>query len=129
MKHTAINIEAIPKIMYNIEKGQVYILESKTNVCYNEELELVVINATKLSRSLSMRFKYILGSLNFLFEEVSKGIKDISEKDKLRNQIITLFENLQDELRIIKSENHVERLVDFLTNEKVKLKSRIQNYL
>lgn len=129
MKHTETNIQTIPKIIYNIEKAQVYILESKTNVCYDEELEIVIINATKLSESLSMRFKYTLGSLNFLFEEISKKIKDISEKNRLHIQIILLFENLQEELEIIKSENHVEKLIDFLNIEKVKIKSRIYKYL
>ncbi|WP_046744457.1 hypothetical protein [Kordia zhangzhouensis] len=123
------HIKTIPQAIYTIKNAHVYLLETKTNVCYDEELELVIIDNTRLSESLSMRFKYTLGSLSFLFEEVSKKVSDLSEKNRLRDRIVHLFENLQDELGVITSESHVERLIDFLNSEKNKIKSAIPNYL
>lgn len=122
-------IKTIPQVIYSIENAHVYLLESKTNVCYDEDSELVIIDNTKLSESLSMRFKYTLGSLSFLFEEVSKKVSDLNEKNQLRDHIVHLFENLQDELGVITSEDHVARLVDFLNSEKNKIKLSIPNYL
>lgn len=118
-------IKTIPEVIYSINNEHVYLLDSKTNVCYDEESELVIINNTTLSESVSMCFKYTLGSLNFLFEEVSLKVKDMNEKNRLRDRIIVLFENLQDELQVITSENHVERLLHFLKKEKNQIKSAI----
>jgi len=129
MNYTNINIQAIPEVIYDIKNTHVYLLEAKTDVRYDEELDFVTINKTRLSESMSIRFKYTLGSLNFLFEEVSQKIQDINEKNKLRDQILKLFESLQKELSFIQSENHVERLIDFLNKEKSKIKIRIPNYL
>ncbi|MGH1386768.1 hypothetical protein [Kordia sp.] len=129
MNYTSINTQAIPEVIYDIKNTHVYLLESKTAVRYDDELDFVTINKTKLSESLSIRFKYTLGSLNFLFEEVSQKIQDINEKNKLQDQIVNLFESLQRELGVIQSENHVERLIDFLNKEKLKIKTRIPNYL
>ena len=119
-------IKNIPQVIYSIKNANVYLLESKTNIFYDEDSELVIIDNTKLSESLSMRFKYILGSLSFLFEEVSKKVSDLNEKNELKDRIIHLFENLQDELGVITSEDHVARLVDFLNNEKNKIKLSIK---
>lgn len=119
-------VKNIPQVIYSIKNANVYLLESKTNIFYDEDSELVIIDNTKLSESLSMRFKYILGSLSFLFEEVSKKVSDLNEKNELKDRIIHLFENLQDELGVITSEDHVARLVDFLNNEKNKIKLSIK---
>lgn len=129
MNYTNIDIQTIPEVVYDIKNTHVYLLESKTGVRYDENLELVTINKVKLSESLSIRFKYTLGSLNFLFEEVSQKIKNINEKSKLMDRILMLFANLQNELGIIASENHVEKLIDTLNKEKLEIKLRIPNYL
>lgn len=129
MNYTNINIQTIPEVVYDIKNTHVYLLESKTGVRYDENLELVTINKIRLSDSLSIRFKYTLGSLNFLFEEVSQKIKNINEKSKLLDRILTLFANLQDELGVITSEKHVEKLIEFINKEKLEIKRRVPNYL
>jgi hypothetical protein len=119
-------IKNIPQVIYSIENTHVYLLDSKTNICYDEDSELVIIDNTKLSESLSMRFKYTLGSLSFLFEEVSKKVSNLKEKNQLRDRIVDLFEKLQEELGVITSEDQVTRLVDFLNSEKNKIKLSIK---
>lgn len=129
MNYTNMNVQMVPETIYDIKNTHVYLLEAKTNVRYDEDLEKVIINKLMLSESMSIRFKYTLGSLNFLFEEVSEKIIDNSKRNTMLDQIILLFKNLNDKLRDVKSENNVEKLIDFLNKEKRKIKLRIPSYL
>ncbi|MCH2195473.1 hypothetical protein [Kordia sp.] len=129
MNYTNINTQPIPQVAYDIKNTYVYLLESKTGVRYDYDQEVVTINKMTLSESLSIRFKYTLGSLNFLYEQVSEKVVNISERNGLLDRILELFTRLQNQLTFITSEKHVEELIGVVNKEKLDIKIRIPNYL
>ena len=129
MNYTNINTQPIPQVAYDIKNTYVYLLESKTGVRYDYDQEVVTINKMTLSESLSIRFKYTLGSLNFLYEQVSEKVVNISERNGLLDRILELFTRLQNQLTFITSEKHVEELIGVVNKEKLDIKLRIPNYL
>lgn len=77
--------------VYHISNGYVYIFDIKTKIQVKGEFEPVIINDVALPENLSMKFKYILGSLNFMFNETITTETDTRKKQSLALRIIKLL--------------------------------------
>lgn len=77
--------------VYYIANGHIYIFDIKTNIQVKDEFEPISINNVAISEHLSMKFKYILGSLNFMLNET---ILTETDKKKKHSQIVSIVKLL-----------------------------------
>ncbi len=77
--------------LYSIADYDLYILGIKTKVKFNSEFEPVLINGFKISDEISMRFKYVLGSLNTMFTLILQKELDNEKQRLLLIKIINLM--------------------------------------
>jgi hypothetical protein len=85
--------------VYYISNGYIYIFDIKTNIQVKDEFDPILINNVAISENLSMKFKYILGSLNFMLNETIQTEADSRKKQarilsitKLLFKITKIFE-------------------------------------
>ncbi|MGH2666778.1 hypothetical protein [Flavobacterium sp.] len=77
--------------VYYILNGYIYIFDIKTNIQVKDEFEPIIINDVTVSENLSMKFKYILGSLNFMLNETISTESNSHKKQNLTLKIIKLL--------------------------------------
>lgn len=77
--------------VYCVADGYVYIFDIKTVIQHKNDLEPIMINDVLISENLSMKFRYILGSLNFMFNETLSAKHNIEKKQSLAVKIIKLL--------------------------------------
>ncbi|MGN7811036.1 hypothetical protein [Flavobacterium johnsoniae] len=115
----------IAKEVYCISDGYVYILGIKTKIQNKNDLEPIMIDDVLISENLSMKFRYILGSLNFMFNETLSANHNIEKKQYIAVKIVRLL------LRIIEifgnsiESSEIEKIIYQLDAERVELKMKL----
>lgn len=77
--------------VYNVVDGYVCIFDIKTKIQNKNDLEPIIINDIVISENLSMKFRYILGSLNFMFSETLSTNYNPEKRQSFAVKIIKLL--------------------------------------
>ena len=113
--------------VYSVTDGYVYIFDIKTTIQNKNDLEPIMINEVLISENLSMKFRYILGSLNFMFNEKLSTKYNTERKQSLTIKIVKLL------LKIIETFDEdsdmesidIEKIIYQLDAERVELKMKL----
>ncbi len=115
-----------PKNIYSVKENEVYILKFKTNIQVEDERTPLTINQIKLSEKLSMKFRYLLGSLNFLYQKSRKKIKNEKMKHYILFNISKVLMNLVIRLEESENQKQIEQIVKQMDLERLKIKESLR---
>ena len=111
--------------VYCVSNGYVYIFDIKTKIQNKSDLEPIIINDVLISENLSMKFRYILGSLNFMFNETLSANHNIEKKQSLAVKIIKLLLKIIETFDGNMDSSDIEERIYQIDEERVKLKLKL----
>lgn len=111
--------------VYCVEDGYVYIFDIKTTIQNKNDLEPIIINDVLISENLSMKFRYILGSLNFMFNETLAANDNIEKKQSAAVKIIKLLLKIIETFGDNMESTDIEERIYQIDAERVELRLKL----
>ncbi|MEM6684654.1 MAG: hypothetical protein AAF617_02570 [Bacteroidota bacterium] len=115
-----------PKNIYSIKQNDIYILQFKTNIQVVDEHTPLTVNQIKLSEKVSMKFRYLLGSLNFLYQKSRKKIKNEKMKHYIIFNISKVLMNLAVRIEETENQQQIEQIIKQMDLERLKIKESLR---
>jgi hypothetical protein len=108
-------------IIYEINNYLV-VIGKKTSIYIGNTMDTITINNIQLSEELSMKLKYLLGTLNFFNEVLSKKIFEGTNGHlffiKNIDILVGLIYRLENEKNIL----YLEKIIDEMNNKRIDLR-------
>lgn len=114
-----------PKNIYSVKENEIYILKFKTAIHVVDELSPLIINQIKLSEELSMKFRYLLGSLNFLYQKSRKKIKNEKMRHYILFNISKVLMKLVISLEETENQKQIEAIIQQMDLDRLKIKKSL----
>lgn len=114
--------------VYGVVNGYVYIFDIKTRIQNKSDLEPIIINDIAISENLSMKFRYILGSLNFMFSETLSTNYNAEKRQSLAVKIIKLLLKIVEAFEDNTDINSIEERIYQIDSDWGELRSKKANY-
>ncbi|WP_394773059.1 hypothetical protein [Flavobacterium sp.] len=111
--------------VYCVEDGYVYIFDIKTTIQNIDDREPIIINDILISENLSMKFRYILGSLNFMFNETLSTNQNVEKKQSLAVKIVKLLLKIIETFEGNIESTDIEKRIYQIDAERVELKLKL----
>ncbi|MCV9927832.1 hypothetical protein OIU83_09225 [Flavobacterium sp. LS1R49] len=108
--------------VYCVADGYVYIFDIKTTIQNKNDLEPIIINDVLISENLSMKFRYILGSLNFMFNETLSACHNVEKKQSIAVKIVKLLLKIIETFEGNMEPTDIEERIHQIDAERVELK-------
>ncbi|OXG09153.1 hypothetical protein BC749_10328 [Flavobacterium araucananum] len=114
--------------VYGVVNGYVYIFDIKTRIQNKSDLEPIIINDIAISENLSMKFRYILGSLNFMFSETLSTNYNAEKRQSLAVKIIKLLLKIVEAFEDNTDINSIEERIYQIDSDWGELRSKKAHY-
>jgi hypothetical protein len=111
--------------VYCVADGYVYIFDIKTTIQNINDLEPIIINDVLISENLSMKFRYILGSLNFMFNETLSAGHNVEKKQNVAVKIVKLLLKIIETFEAKVESTDIEQIIYQIDAERVELKLKL----
>ncbi|WP_426094750.1 hypothetical protein [Flavobacterium sp. DSR2-3-3] len=111
--------------VYCVAGGYVYIFGIKTTIQNIDDLQPIIINDILISENLSMKVRYILGSLNFMFNETLSASHNIEKEQSLAVKIVKLLLKIIETFEGNIESTDIEERIYQIDEERVELKLKL----
>ncbi|QHI35395.1 hypothetical protein IMCC3317_07410 [Kordia antarctica] len=111
-----------PKNIYSVKENEVYILKFKTTIHVVDERTPLTINQIKLSEKSSMKFRYLLGSFNFLYQKSREKIKNEKMRHYVFFNVSEVLMKLVISLEETTNQKQIEQVIQQMDVERLKIK-------